>query len=112
VLGAPEVGGVRVRSLKYRAHISGLRSEKLAKLRALSQKVAQEATEFGHKGESSFDLHDFKREALHQKRENFWRRNARLFSVLSTMIMIVLYVFAFYFYTHAANFIASLPFVR
>jgi VIT1/CCC1 family predicted Fe2+/Mn2+ transporter len=81
-------------------------------MRALSQKLAQEATEFGHKGESSFDLHGFKRVVLHQKRENFWKRNAKLFSALSTLIMVVLFVLAFYFYTYAANFIASLPFVR
>jgi Mg2+ and Co2+ transporter CorA len=103
---------VRVRNWKQGADISSLRSEKLASLRALTQKLALENKSLGHKEESSFDLYGYKKVVLNQKRENFWRRNARLFSVLSTLIMIVLFVFGFYFLTYAAHFIASLPFVR
>jgi hypothetical protein len=103
---------IRVRNLRSEVGTNSLRSEKLASLLALSKEIEEDAKFYKYKGGSSFDLNGFKKVVLTQKRENFWRRNARLFSVLSTLIMLVLFVVAFYVYTYAAHLIASLPFVR
>ena len=58
--------------------------------------------------ETNFDLDDFKKNVLTQKRERFWKRNTKLFYFLSTLSMIVLFILAYYIF----HFISDLIFIH
>jgi len=60
-----------------------------------------------HFPEDDFDLEGYKKKVLTQKRERFWKRNSRRFSIISTLCMIALFVMAYFAYFFLADFIAA-----
>ena len=54
-----------------------------------------------------FDLEEFRRNTLAQKRENFWRRKGWQLSLISTVSMIVLFGIAYFLYLFLASVLAD-----
>ena len=57
--------------------------------------------------EASFDLDDFKKNVLTQKRERFWKRKTKLFYLLSTLSMIAMFVLAYYIFHFLSDLILA-----
>jgi len=64
----------------------------------------------GSKGfpEDGFDLNEFRRKAIAHKRENFWKRKAWQFSLISTLSMLILFGTAYFLYGSIASFLADI----
>ena len=62
--------------------------------------------------EASFDLDNYKKNVITQKRERFWKRNTKLFYFLSTLSMIALFVIAYFVFHFISDWILSNTFLR
>ncbi|MCL2852489.1 MAG: hypothetical protein FWE20_05570 [Defluviitaleaceae bacterium] len=61
---------------------------------------------------SDFDLDDIHKKAVTKKRDRFWKRNTKLFYLISTLIMIVLFVIAFFAFHFIMDFITNFTDLR
>ena len=62
--------------------------------------------------EDSFELENFKKKTVEQKRENFWKRNSGRFTVISTLAMIGMFVVAYLVYIGIADLITNFNIMR
>ena len=60
----------------------------------------------------SFDLQKFKMETLVRKRALYWKQKSKMFNIISTLSMLLMFALAYFAYSFIAEFIQNYNFLR